>query len=300
MTVATSQRRQQDLVLKMTTTHIIPLLIVTVAMAELCSSLEMISVDVPRYPAVRGRALLVCNYDLGKDRLYSVKWYKDQNEFYRFVPKDNPPSQVFNVPWISVDKHQSNNRVVALRDLTLGATGVYTCEASSEAPRFKTISGAGSMQVLDLPDSRPLITGANLRGYRVEDWLDVNCTSPKSKPPALLKWYINNEKVDPSYVSAIPPMTEPGGLYTARLRLRFKLKRQHFIQGHVSIKCTAMIYTEYFESSELHLPGLGLGEKALESRRTNDGQRTIPQFSLMFLASYVIVVVTISALNHQI
>ena len=38
--------------------------------------------------------------------------------------------------------------MVALRDLSLKASGVYTCEVSSEAPRFKTSSSAGSMQVM--------------------------------------------------------------------------------------------------------------------------------------------------------
>ena len=65
------------------------------------------------------------------------------------------------------------------------------------------------LQVLDLPDSKPQldsnrgeqarINGAmvtkNSQGYRVGDILDVNCTSPRSKPPATLKWYINNELV---------------------------------------------------------------------------------------------------------
>ena len=54
--------------------------------------------------------------------------------------------------------------------------------------------------VINLPkqnsiDFRPHIVGENPSGYRVQDWLDVNCTSPKSFPPALLKWYINNEMV---------------------------------------------------------------------------------------------------------
>ena len=126
-----------------------------------------------------------------------------------------------------------------------------------------------SFQVIDLPDERPIITGANIRGYKVGDWLDVNCTSPKSKPPALLKWYINDEKPTESYVKPIPPQEEVGGLYTAKLRLKLQLKRQHFVQGHVSLKCTASIYSEYFMSTSAIYPGLGLGEKALESRRTN-------------------------------
>ena len=32
------------------------------------------------------------------------------------------------------------------------------------------------------------IKGASESGYRVGQWLDVNCTSPMSDPPALLKW----------------------------------------------------------------------------------------------------------------
>jgi hypothetical protein len=89
----------------------------------------------------------------------------------------------------------SNDRVVVLREINLGTSGVYTCEASSEAPRFKTVSGQGEMRVIDLPDSKPILTGGNPRGYRVGEWLDVNCSSPNSKPPAVLKWYINNEMV---------------------------------------------------------------------------------------------------------
>jgi len=179
-----------------------------------------------------------------------------------------------------------------LRDLALGNSGVYTCEVSSEAPRFKTSTGTGKMQVIDLPEEPPIINGGNVKGYRVGDWLDVNCTSPMSQPPALLKWYINDEKPTESYVIKIPPQEEGGDLYTARLRLKFQLKRQHFVQGHVALKCTASIYSEYFTSSSARYPGLGLGEKALESRRTNDGWRTRYLTSLVALGVLLQLVLT--------
>ena len=47
------------------------------------------------------------------------------------------------------------------------------------------------------------------------------------------------------------------------------LKSAPWIQGHVAIKCTAQVYSQYFESSEHYLPGLDLREKALLSRATN-------------------------------
>lgn len=36
------------------------------------------------------------------ERLYSVKWYKDNEEFYRFVPKVNPQKQSYRVDGIRV------------------------------------------------------------------------------------------------------------------------------------------------------------------------------------------------------
>lgn len=37
------------------------------------------------------------------EALYSVKWYKDGFEFYRYVPRDHPPAQVFIQNGIDVD-----------------------------------------------------------------------------------------------------------------------------------------------------------------------------------------------------
>jgi hypothetical protein len=37
------------------------------------------------------------------EALYSVKWYKDGNEFFRYVPRDMPPVQIFALPGVTVD-----------------------------------------------------------------------------------------------------------------------------------------------------------------------------------------------------
>ncbi len=47
------------------------------------SGMRMLSVDVPPHATVRDRTRLRCNYELGGESLYSVKWYKDGSEFYR-------------------------------------------------------------------------------------------------------------------------------------------------------------------------------------------------------------------------
>lgn len=38
---------------------------------------------------------LSCDYDLDGVPLYSIKWYFGDQEFYRFVPKESPPTRVF-------------------------------------------------------------------------------------------------------------------------------------------------------------------------------------------------------------
>lgn len=46
---------------------------------------------------------LVCEYDLEQVALYTIKWYRNEVEFYRYVPKESPPSKAFSVPHINVD-----------------------------------------------------------------------------------------------------------------------------------------------------------------------------------------------------
>lgn len=49
-------------------------------------------------------ALLHCNFDLETDELYSVKYYKDYVEFYRFLPSEEPrPGQALKLRGAYVD-----------------------------------------------------------------------------------------------------------------------------------------------------------------------------------------------------
>lgn len=46
---------------------------------------------------------MTCTYDLEGDELYSVKWYKGRQEFYRYLPKEHPHNKVFPLLQIDVD-----------------------------------------------------------------------------------------------------------------------------------------------------------------------------------------------------
>ena len=57
----------------------------------------------PAHRVVGDKATLICQFDMEGDTLYSVKWYKNDHEFYRWVPNDRPKLQVFKTEGIQVD-----------------------------------------------------------------------------------------------------------------------------------------------------------------------------------------------------
>ena len=63
----------------------------------------MKGLSVPKQLILGQSASLVCNYDLEMSKLYSVKWYKDGQEFFRFMPSMDNKVEVFTVRGVNVD-----------------------------------------------------------------------------------------------------------------------------------------------------------------------------------------------------
>eukprot|EP00092_Neocalanus_flemingeri_P020648 GFUD01022373.1.p1 GENE.GFUD01022373.1~~GFUD01022373.1.p1 ORF type:complete len:147 (-),score=13.09 GFUD01022373.1:284-724(-) len=71
------------------------------------------------------------------------------------------------------------------------------------------------MQVVDLPDEKPRITGIKEK-YQIGETMEALCTSWQSHPPANLTWFINEEKVElqeasPRLGRVMGVGQEPGG-----------------------------------------------------------------------------------------
>ena len=66
-------------------------------------AIKLSGVKIPPH-AIRGQdAQLHCDYNLEGDKLYSIKWYRNGHEFYRYIPTDNPKTTIFNGNGINVD-----------------------------------------------------------------------------------------------------------------------------------------------------------------------------------------------------
>ncbi|CAD6998972.1 unnamed protein product [Ceratitis capitata] len=124
----------------------------------------MTEVKIPNHIMRFKSAVLGCRYNLDGEALYSVKWYKDGHEFYRYVPRDKPPGQAFPLPGVNVDVRNSSDTKVTLRRVTLMSTGLYKCEVSGEAPAFNTVSESETMTVV-----RVALSGVREFNYAAND-----------------------------------------------------------------------------------------------------------------------------------
>ncbi|XP_071036319.1 muscle M-line assembly protein unc-89 isoform X2 [Parasteatoda tepidariorum] len=213
-------------------------------------ALKLMSLDVPTAIMLGESVWLNCTLDLESDELYSVKWYKDDVEFYRHLPQDNPSGQKYDVPGIYLDLRKSVQGHVFLTKTDLESEGIYRCEASAESPTFQTVEAEKQMKVYVLPQQDPVIEGSQLR-YEVGDYVNVTCKSGYSKPAAVLKWYVNGIKMEKDVEIHYPNIEHPNGLQTSILGLLFMVKPNHLFQGGaITLRCIATFSQTYSTSSE--------------------------------------------------
>lgn len=249
------------------------ILLCSILWSKVCvSALKLTELKIDKHTVKGNSTVLECKFDLEGETLYAVKWYKDGNEFYRYLPKDDPQIQVFPLPGVNVDVKNSGESQVYLHSLDLSSSGRYRCEVSGEAPSFTTVSEHSDMVTVALPKDGPRITGGKPR-YHVGDTVNVNCTSGTSKPAATLQWFINGEQVNSSFLRGPYKMNYIGreGLETTILGLTFKVQPEHFKSGDMKLKCLATISSIYWKSNEESVEGEKQSKPpVLEIKRTDE------------------------------
>ncbi|XP_055642208.1 uncharacterized protein LOC129779003 isoform X2 [Toxorhynchites rutilus septentrionalis] len=185
--------------------------------------------------------------------LYSVKWYKGKREFFRYTPKGNPELMVFPLPGITVERSHSNGSHLTLTAVEPTMSGKYSCEVSADAPSFHTMIVSSEMEVVDIPMSRPHITGLKPY-YQIGDLLIGNCTSYNSKPAANLTWFVNSNEVAPKQIVPYPISKDPeNGLETSTLGIFFQITHHYAGRGKLKFTCVARIHNVYEQRSEMYL-----------------------------------------------
>nr|XP_027197488.1 uncharacterized protein LOC113791853 [Dermatophagoides pteronyssinus] len=238
---------------------IIPLLIIHSFLLG-CSALKLISVNVPTMVVMGQSAWLNCSYDLENEELYSIKWYhwnadsEAKGEFYRWIPKDSPPGQMFQMEGIYLDLQRSSFGNVYLTKTDVYTDGSFRCEVSAEAPSFQTVRKEKELHIYSLPNEKPIIqTNGNndTSYYRSGDLINLTCRTMPSRPPATLTWHINHEIADSRYVKSLSVLpTSSDGLIGSASQLFFYSENSHYHGGLLKITCLSDIILHYTVASE--------------------------------------------------
>ncbi|XP_058796522.1 uncharacterized protein LOC131667239 isoform X2 [Phymastichus coffea] len=204
-----------------------------------------VSVMVPKEAELSKSAKLECNWKLnGNASLYSVKWYKDEYEFFSYNPdnRDNTiTTRILN--GVVVDERASKKNEVMLTDLTLNSTGQYKCEVSTDAPFYHTNYSTGHLTVISLPSQGPEIRGLGTQ-YALGENVTANCTAWPSVPQAKLHWTVNNKEVPDKYVIKHKPHSPLDNQGTPNsLGLRLELESRHMAGsgGTLRVRCVSHV-----------------------------------------------------------
>ncbi|XP_052889614.1 uncharacterized protein LOC128297937 [Anopheles moucheti] len=285
--------------------------------------LKLKTVRIPPYRLRSESALLECHYELNgqrkghgtanggnrrhhayqsdyvgepfeeEEKLYSIKWYKDNEEFYRYVPSASQPIKSYKIEGIRVDPNHSDGTKVLLRGLTLKSSGIYRCEISAEAPSFDSVQGEGRMDVIYVPKDGPHISDGGRQSFQNGETMEFNCTSARSHPATTLQWYINDLQVmDPNSIIHYPSVQNQHGLITTFLGLSMVVNHRLYIDGTIRIKCMAILSPVLWRGDQESI--VQWEQPAIDSRsamllvKSNDTSRTqifiVPFISLVLYA----------------
>ncbi|XP_041987071.1 uncharacterized protein LOC121738872 [Aricia agestis] len=222
------------------------ILTLTLILWQQAESIRIVDLQVPGHAAEGGSALLGCQYDLEGEELYSVKWYKDGQEFYRYVPSNTETISYFPMTGVMVDISRSSSTVVALETLRRESAGLYRCEVSGEAPYFVTAYDESAVNIHLLPKSGPHITGLQPE-YRIGELLAVNCSSGRSRPRAQVSWQLNGRPAPKEYVRGpwVRQSRERSDAQDTTLELSFVIAPEHFEKNGLILQCQSSIAPLY-------------------------------------------------------
>ncbi|CAH2248736.1 jg17524 [Pararge aegeria aegeria] len=157
--------------------------------------------------AYYGQAQLRCNYTKQPldPPLHSVKWYRGTHEIFRYTPQEYE-TRAFNTSGVYITNSSCDSFSCAITLRPEPGTAKYTCEVSSEGPRFAVDRKSTNMTLAVLPEYEPLIIGLPTYVNAGEQAL-VNCTSDHTLPAAMLDWFVDSELQE-----GVPQYTVPGRL----------------------------------------------------------------------------------------
>ncbi|XP_071545543.1 cell adhesion molecule 1-like [Panulirus ornatus] len=248
--------------------------------------LKITRVQVPSPVQAGDTVDLQCQFELQTDQLYSLTWWREQHQFYQFVPAVAKKKSKYDTNGIYVDEAKSNLTTVVLRNVSLETAGKYKCEVVADFPTFEKDFQQQVMEVIDVPDRIPVLQVERTVYSQGED-LVGNCTSPGARPAPQLQWFINGVEVPKHYSRIISQGQSMKGLLSPTSELNLPLRERHFKEGQIRLTCSASIPPIYHQSSDVVLSRLGFKTVAPSQKLYGTGSVMGVNLVMMLLACLV-------------
>lgn len=138
-------------------------------------------------------------------------------------------------------------------------SGKFSCEVSADGS-FQTHIVSGELQVVgeyhlkiyanifklitriptEFPEQSPKIDDIK-QYYSIGDYLESNCTSNSSIPPARLEWWVNDVPAHIEHIMKYETVVDSiSERETSILGLRLPLTNEHFYQGRLKVRLNCL------------------------------------------------------------
>ncbi|KPM05738.1 beat protein-like protein 1 [Sarcoptes scabiei] len=125
--------------------------------------------------------------DLDYNQIYSIKWFKDNDEMYRFITSspEELPTTFYDTPGIVIDESRSNYGNLYVSRSEFKTEADFRCEVLAEND-FNT--------AIQIKRIKPIIVGRK-SFFGPNESVNLTCTSPMSTPAARLVVNLNGNSL---------------------------------------------------------------------------------------------------------
>lgn len=109
--------------------------------AGLSVAVKNITITLPEAVVQGDSVTLRCDYDLEDQNLYSIKWFRDESEFYQFVPKEIPATKVFDVDGVKIKVDVSATTSICIFSVAgVSNLGVFSVASNADTKKSSFFS----------------------------------------------------------------------------------------------------------------------------------------------------------------
>nr|XP_046917961.1 rho GTPase-activating protein gacZ-like isoform X1 [Dermatophagoides farinae] len=193
---SSSSSSSMNLYIYYTTILIFTLLSTTSMNVQYVNAIRSLRIMAPDYIFYRDPMWLNCSViDLDYNQIYSIKWFKDNDEMYRFITADETsPRTFYDTPGIVIDESRSNYGNLYILHADFKTEANFRCEVLAEND-FTTAIQIKKIRVYYIPrDGQPIIVGKKSH-FGPNEPVNLTCTSPMSTPAARLVVNLNGNSL---------------------------------------------------------------------------------------------------------